>query len=227
MARRIPLFIIPALAGLAALIAAILTLFNGDVADWPAWGKWLMVGGLTLLTIIGAYASTLVPLLSVHDNHLNTYYLVFLQAFLEEYERLAPGGAARANVMMVRGPLWSRGLKMVGSEPDYPAHELDFTFPKGIGCCGEAWKTRRPHWYDTVRQPGAIKDMTPAQKELTKSLSSILSVPIFRPGDSGQRRVVGVLNLDSQKAVDQTRFDQEDVAKLALNYAGLVGGFCR
>lgn len=73
--------------------------------------------------------------------------------------------------------------------------------------------------YDERERHQTEKDLTAKQREITGGVESAVSVPI---ASSSSSRVVGVLNVDSEGSLAETRFDDEDVQRLAEEYARLV-----
>lgn len=105
----------------------------------------------------------------------------------------------------------------------YRNEEQVLAWKKGQGVCGWAWKHRMRGLYDAVR-PGfdtAAKKRTIEQEKIAGALKSIYAEPIFFDG-----KVVGILNLDSDSDLTETRFDDPVVQDLVKTYADNLAAVC-
>ena len=81
----------------------------------------------------------------------------------------------RINVMTVRNkwfPPWQKYLKIDYYYPNhgYPLSELELTYNNNIACCGTALKQNKQIAYDSILSHETRKDMTEAQKEITRNI---------------------------------------------------------
>lgn len=105
----------------------------------------------------------------------------------------------------------------------YRNEEQVLTWKKGEGVSGWTWKHRRRGLYDATR-PGfaeAAKKQSDRQAEVTRTLKSVYAEPITLEG-----KVVGVLNLDSDADLTQTRFEDPAVQEMVKIYADNLAAVC-
>jgi hypothetical protein len=160
----------------------------------------------------------------------------YLDGLVDRYygcvERLSPGFKEpldiRANLMLPT-KRW-RGsketfLKIYYLAPGslYSTTELSLEWRPGEGACGWAWENGHFCLYDSKRKDLKIPDnsLTGNQKTAVADTNSVLSIPLWNEG-----RVVGILNLDSKKSVDETFFDHPEVYTLAIRCANDLAVHC-
>jgi transcriptional regulator with GAF, ATPase, and Fis domain len=105
----------------------------------------------------------------------------------------------------------------------YSAEEQKLRFKKREGAIGRAWAQKDVIVYDDSKAKFRTPLDSVAQKKLplVSQIKSILAVPILESG-----KTVGVLALDSEFAIDVTRFDNADIITLAKSHANDLAGLC-
>lgn len=94
---------------------------------------------------------------------------------------------------------------------------------KGSGTCGTAWNLGKPVMFDTqnrnFRRPQ--KRLNDQQKAVERLLqvNSIISFPICA---RGKKRIIGVLNFDSNLNLNRTFFSQSDIINTGLEAAAFI-----
>ncbi len=158
-----------------------------------------------------------------------------LKSLLADYYeviRKKPLPVVRANVMLLtKGALGVFGSHLViryfvyAGDYEYSNEAHDAKWRKGEGNCGKAWRIGKPRRYDSKnpRYRNAMGTLNALQKKVVdeEGIASWLSVPI-RYDDT----VVGILNSDSRRNLDATRFSDPDVYNLAEAYARDLAPLC-
>jgi GAF domain-containing protein len=161
----------------------------------------------------------------------NAYLLSLLSKYYEFVQAVSPDRqpSVRINVMLPtsRWKLW-RHLRIyyVATLPGaavYTNEERVMPWRKGQGISGWVWKTGQPGLYDDQR-PGfglASESLSEAQKHSAGALKSVYSVPIWLDDE-----IVGILNLDSDANLDETRFDDPRVQHIVKTFADNLASVC-
>lgn len=105
----------------------------------------------------------------------------------------------------------------------YTEMERDCPWWKKDGTCGWAWAKRQTTIFDS-KDPdlrAAARRLKKYQLDAVAHIQSVLSVPIWDAD-----KVVGVLNIDSESNVGQTRFNQENIWQLAEASARCLAALC-
>lgn len=211
---------------------SVVNLLSGDEASryigkatvefFKTWKLWLygVIGLFFTLQQIWLRWPKPVSLSDVED--LRGIVEPLLKTTLTEYYSTIPKSAhpaptVRINIML---PTWRRFrlgcyLKIYYSHGGpagvrYPDDELDLPWRRKNGTCGYAWAKKHTVIYDsqTPDFQAPEKRLTPKQRQVVGYIKSVLSVPIW---SKKQKKVIGVLNLDSKWNVDRTYFHQENV----------------
>ncbi|MGH7867490.1 MAG: hypothetical protein ACREP9_07630 [Candidatus Dormibacteraceae bacterium] len=134
----------------------------------------------------------------------------------------------RVNLMLpTRRLLWFKALYIWYTACDggavYTDAEKTCPWGKRQGTCGWAWSEATTTVFDSKRSDlkapaGRLKRR---QVEVAGHLKSVLSTPVW-----DVKKVVGVLNFDSTGNEDETHFLDDDVTRLALAYAQILGPHC-
>jgi hypothetical protein len=103
------------------------------------------------------------------------------------------------------------------------ADDLEIKLEKWQGCTGQAWGYNAPVVADLTLpdvQGGAKWGLTSMQKEITKDLATILSLPIRHPDNS--ELTIGILSFDTTEPIaDVLKNDEQK--NIALAEASLMG----
>lgn len=105
----------------------------------------------------------------------------------------------------------------------YRDEERVLRWYRGQGVCGWAWQQGLPALYDAMR-PGfdaSAKRRTAEQARVVESLKSMICEPIWFDGE-----IVGMLNLDSDAHLAETRFDDPRVREMVKAYADNLASVC-
>lgn len=192
--------------------------------------------------LLGLLASFLVyysqfyqPTLRIQDDHLRLLLSDLFDALARKYREQQPGAYdLRINVMRVRRRYLARGVErrwIVGSRilrldfmlGDYTDAEREQEYPAGVGCAGVALARNRPVVFDAIDAQEPRLALSATQREVTAHVSSILSIPIYRPGGQATQTPITVLNLDSRSPIAATGFWDDTPQALATSYAALIG----
>jgi transcriptional regulator with GAF, ATPase, and Fis domain len=105
----------------------------------------------------------------------------------------------------------------------YSNDELEMKFKKGEGAIGRAWAKKNIVLYDREdeRFRSSIKSVRLKKTALVSKTSSVLAVPILVTG-----KTVATLSLDSEFAINSTKFDQREITSLAQSHANGLAGLC-
>lgn len=114
-------------------------------------------------------------------------------------------------------------LELKLNEPCYSRDEENMLWEKGQGACGAAYKTSDVTIFDptNTKFSGVSKRLNNRQKDISRDLKSIISLPLLLHG-----RVIGVLNVDSTENITQTKFDDFGVCKILDDYADSLSKIC-
>jgi putative methionine-R-sulfoxide reductase with GAF domain len=198
------------------------------------WPWWLVVLAFIVSLFLALYVYALEyywPRLITSDRYRQRFIEMVLIDLLDDYLEQVPEVEEvdiRLNVMLPKSKWpWRSRLSIKYAIGAYSGQEWALEFRPGVGCAGTAWAEHSQVYFDLVKDHTTLKGMSDAQREATQHLHSILSTPIFRDADAGGSSAIehpiGILNIDSPLGVDTTRFDQENVRKLAADSATLVG----
>lgn len=94
------------------------------------------------------------------------------------------------------------------------------------GCSGDAWANCEIVFTDLREVPPedlrSKWKMRPDQIKLTEGLGSILSIPLFQPYN--ERRVIGVLSVDSTGTLDESGLKSDDLREQCQQSATVLAG---
>lgn len=186
-------------------------------------GRVAVLVGVTCVILGGMYVSQYRPSERIRQRRQREHVELLLEFLQEDYRRVVDDPPpVRLNVMQAEGGrlVGTPTLRLFAHVGEYSPNEQDLAFDPGQGAAGEALQTGEIEVYDERRRHQTEKDMTPKQREITDGVKSAVSVPVRSSESTGN--VVGVLTLDSETPLDETRFDDEDVQRLAEEYARLV-----
>jgi hypothetical protein len=131
--------------------------------------------------------------------------------------------AIRINVaLLTHLSFWRKRMRMYYSQSaadGYSDAEFLMLFREGEGTMGAAWKAKKPAYFPVSIgvQLKVDRDKVP----LVANVKSALSVPLH-----AKNKVVGVLSLDSQFAIDVTKFARDDIVKFVETAAKKIEPFC-
>jgi hypothetical protein len=117
---------------------------------------------------------------------------------------------------------WKRSMTVDFNYGDYN-DESHLKWGVDEGVCGTAIEYNKALDSDLEDVEIHEWDMTEKQLRATQHLGSVLSIPIYRPSDEEKDNPVGVLNLDSQENLSDTRFDDSKMKQDLKKYASYVG----
>lgn len=216
---------------------------------WAILG--ILVGGLVLSATF-YYSEYHRPLIQVKEEQIERFLEDFLfPGLLNDYYELRPNTPEiRANVMLYKRrdvlfwresrslPPWEKSLSIdfrtEGYGPDV-SRENELKWRVGEGVCGgtieyvlqntdqDSKEEFQEAWSDLENVHIAQWNMTQKQFDATKDLGSVLSVPIYRPDDLERKNPVGILNLDSEANLSETKFHTDDTRQVAIKYAKYIG----
>lgn len=184
----------------------------------------------TAAQFVVSYVSLYRPYSKLRYDHRAELLGVVFEGLRREYEELTECDAdVRMNVMPV-GQQFGRGLlprrntylAIEFHTDGYEREELEQRYAPGEGCCGRAYVENNPTFYDERRQPLGEGQMSATQRRVTEDVKSVLSVPVYDPGNVDDR-IIAVLNLDSTAYTDETKFNEMAVQRVVMRRAPLVG----
>lgn len=167
-----------------------------------------------------------------------------LPDLIEDYRGTHPDAnppEIRTNVMILRRQnlnpfdqnrsdvhLWEKTLKTEAMIGDYDStNESKLEWKPNEGVVGRAMNKRAQEiWADLSygnERTQAGWNLTNPQITRTQHLNSLLSIPIYMPGDEEKVKPVGVLNIDSEADLSRTQFGNEDLRAKAINHANIIG----
>lgn len=218
-----------ALAGATLLTALVLavSLFTIPVGR-PARIAAVAVG--TVAQFVVSYVSLYRPYSKLRRDHRVQLMGVLFEGLRREYRKQAGTDAEpRVNVMQVERqfaegilPRRERQLRIAFHTDGYGREEVGQRYAPGEGCWGRAYVENDPTYYDERRQPLGERQMSATQRRVTEDVKSVLSVPVYRPGRSDDE-IIAVLNLDSSRNVERTKFDKKAVQRTAMRWSTLAG----
>ncbi|MCW5609451.1 MAG: hypothetical protein KIS83_01995 [Rubrivivax sp.] len=161
----------------------------------------------------------------------NNYLAGLLAKYYEFMQLASPASqpSVRVNVMLPTSR-WKlfRYLRIyytatLPGGASYTNEERVMRWRKSQGLGGWAWKHGEAGVFDAQRDGfgAAAKSLSAEQKRMVGALKSVYSVPIWLEGV-----VVGVLNLDSDAGLAETRFDDPRVQQIVKNYADNLSAVC-
>jgi hypothetical protein len=119
---------------------------------------------------------------------------------------------------------WKKSLKVDFSQGEYDDHgENNLIWAIDEGVCGTALEYNKPCWSDLEDIDIHEWGMTERQMKDTEHLGSVISIPIYRLNDETKDKPIGILNVDSRANLDETRFDEEEMREILLDYANYIG----
>ncbi len=157
-----------------------------------------------------------------------------IQILLDQFVKIARRAATRPDINVRSCVFLPQGnrLAIVFHSNMRDAPDLGISFERWQGCTDQAWADGRQTMGDLSRATEADLHerwkLSPMQIRITNHLKSILSTPIFHPQNSDI--ILGVLSIDSDADMSESRFDQAEFLDAALQVAEalahllLVGG---
>ena len=198
------------------------------------------IAAITLIVLIGSidyYQSIRDSRRDTRDRMRPFVENFFLPKLLQEYKDLHSDSDppdVRANIMLLghrdfpipRGERklcpWTQSLMV-----DFRLGEYDddghLKWRKGEGVCGTVIEFNKAIHSDLEEVEIYEWDMTDRQHRSTEHLGSVLSIPIYRPEDEEKNEPIGVLNVDSEKNLNDTEFGRSEIKKTLKKYASYVG----
>lgn len=170
-----------------------------------------------------------------------------LDGLVDEYREFHPEDEPpdiRANVMFLRhrniNPFsgkrkrndvrpWEKTLQIEAAKGDYTTsaeHRLEWKTDEGVvgrtmnKGANELW-AKLDYSVDYRLKQGW--NLTSEQVSRTTDLQSLLSVPIYPPGDIQKMKPIGVLNVDCQKPLSESHLGMEEIRQKVINRANLIG----
>jgi len=146
-----------------------------------------------------------------------------IDTLLSQFVKIAGRGwlITRSSVFLIGD---DERLQIVQHHNMLAAPDRSIKFGKYQGCVGQAWGRKE----QIVGNLPAASDvelstawgLTPEQIALNGNVKSILSTPIWFPGDV----IVGILNIDSDGPLATSGLDQAEVMNLAAQTAEILAG---
>jgi len=185
----------------------------------------LSVGARLALFGLGVTTSALLyyrqfyrPTIRIEKQYQEIVLDHIFRALVDTYRQQRPGDYdLRASVMRVSRPL-GRGKPILSFAfwfGEFTAAEFEQSYAVGVGNAGNALARNEQAIYDAVAAHENRAGMTATQQEVTAHVASILSTPVYRPGDADKRTPIAVLNLDSRNGVVETGFREDSPRALA------------
>lgn len=207
-----------------ALVVSLFTLPLGFYSRIAA------VGAGTAAQLVVSYVSLYRPYSKLRYDHRSELVSVIFEGLRRDYRELTGSNATvRMNVMTVkRGfshrllPWRDSYLEIEFCTDGYNRAEREQRYSPKEGCYGQAYVESNPTYYDERQQPLGERHMSPTQRQVNEDVKSVLSVPVYRPGKVDDE-IIAVLNLDSTDYIEQTKFNERAVHRLAMRRAALVG----
>ena len=141
---------------------------------------------------------------------------LFLRGLLNEYSKKikAKTGddikeSVKINIMIPTGNLINKYLNIFYTAPHrYTDKERTLKWKKSQGTCGYTWKNAITSTFDAEHRDYqlAAERLTREQSEIIGHIQSTLSYPII-----SKKKVIAVLNIDSDKLINETLFDNDDI----------------
>lgn len=162
----------------------------------------------------------------ISENYVQGFWSKYCQ-ILKEIDGAAELPPVRISVMLptkrLRGLLGSH-LEVYyhiffSEEFPYLGEQLSVKWRKGYGVCGAAWKSKFISFYDSEDKQfktSAYK-LSKTQLKATQNIVSIVSIPI-----KYEKHIVGVINVDSNKNISQTKFNNPKVYLEAAKFAKVI-----
>jgi len=212
------------ISALLPVIAFVIAIAPSD----PAWKVPVSIIGI-LTVVLASYYEIVKPAKRWEENRELICSTLF-RPYLEELRtKLFEGRDVnlRVNVMGVRRSFypWKENsfdfkyqLNMEGD----PDQNLKLSVSQGL--CGEAYREQTFKYVSMVQENPPGYNLSPEQREKTKHLKTIISVPIWEifSNQPSKRRVNGVLNIDSKEDLGKSLFD-ERIFKDLTNKANFIG----
>lgn len=203
------------------------TLYSSELESLKPVRLVLLVLGLLFSGLL-YYSQFYRPLLGIEHKHLRSLFEHLFEALSAKYKNLHPGDyGLRINVMKARRRIRSprtRFLRFDFHYGDFSEAELEQEYANGVACCGSALAEKRTVVFDADKAHEPYRGMTHTQREVTRKVKSIISIPIFRNAGKTSANPIAILSLDSFKPVDISGFFNEDTKELAKEYAELASG---
>jgi hypothetical protein len=123
----------------------------------------------------------------------------------------------RANVMLFNSKKNTIAIKYLSTSM-MGATDRKLCIGSNQGCAGEAFKTKREMVVDLTQQTHEDYHINP--RDVWSEMKSVVSVPIFE--DEEHTIVSGILNVDSDLEVNETKFFDTNVIRVISVYADWI-----
>lgn len=130
---------------------------------------------------------------------------------------------------------WQKSMRIDFCDGDYNEAERELKWRGGEGCCGTALEESDVVYGDLCSSHGDEWGLSSKQQKIAnEELGSVLSIPIYRQkqtddvsevGDETDGEVVGILNLDTQHCLEETKFDEKAIESVLIKRAQYIGLF--
>lgn len=186
----------------------------------------LMIIG-SVLPIILNYWQLYLPLINIKTRQRNHLVENLLYALIMKYREVENGAInIRVNVMLVNSKFSSRRRKYLEFSVSYGSYsdaELEQEYNSGVGCSGTALQENNVVVFDSVDVRKPYRSLSATQRLVTEHIKSIVSVPFYRASDSARLSPIGMVNVDSSDPIQKTRFDDDNLQALIIQFADLTG----
>lgn len=219
-------FLAVLLSGLVTLIAVGIALFGPDLSN--IW-KWLILAVAAIASMLVSYLEGYREIINLGERVERRTVEVILENTVYKFQsELDIESELRANVMLVE----ERRVGLVGGRKIFSAlvkgqririierertlsiqHTIGHYSSEEIrqkyaveneeGASGTAFNQDRQIVYDRSKRPEPEESMNADQLAATDQIGSIISVPLYSADDEK----IGVLNLDSEGSLSETKFD--------------------
>ena len=197
-----------------------------------------ILGGITFIFIIQQIY--LVIPQSIHKGLVirrNKIVSNILAQLLREYyrkiskltcSRIKP--TVRINIMLptikTRIPIGKKLKIFYSACPDgvvYNSDERELSWIMGQGICGRAWSSAQIAHFDSEDEylNSAIKNLSKKQRKVIGHVKSALSLPMWE-----DNKIVGILNIDSQKNIEESFFKHNHIIDLITRESEKIGCLC-
>lgn len=130
---------------------------------------------------------------------------------------------------------WQKSMQIDFSEGEYNEAECELKWREGEGCCGTALEESDLIYGDLCNSHDGEWGLSSKQEKIAnEELGSVLSIPVYRQketdsvaevDDGSDTQVVGILNVDSEHCLDETKFDEKAIQSALAKPAQYIGLF--
>jgi hypothetical protein len=175
----------------------------------PVWAIVVALLAGVALSAVVYHQQVYRPAIRVAEGYLGIVLDDLFDSLATKHRELVSGGyELRINLMRVRPglPIRPMHVRIEFWSGAYTDAELEQEYRIGVGNAGTALQRREQTVYDSIVAHEPRLGMTATQREITAHVNSILSTPVFRPGEFGHGTPIAILNLDSSDHVTVTNF---------------------